>query len=291
MNLKILILLVIPIVIVTSYILLSVYKTCSLSLEEAFVQETVQKYEEIAKLAYEDDGTFLKQHDAVSDANIPYEYNIYEHPMQKNEYEYTIISIYKKVLSRNPTYNELNKHVAEFASGDLNEDLLRTYLLNSSEYAMSARLQTDNINADLEYAYAKEDMLLMISTMYLDELQNEAPRIMLLPLRDIYMHLDHNKYMFRAFLIDENYPKFEKEVMTTKKLKKNDIYALFKKHFDINVIKLRANDIQKYDLLNKQEKGEPVALASNTGTKLEEVDSGVQFDDIEVLLEEMKKKV
>ena len=291
MNLKFVILLITPIIIVTSYILLSVFSTCHMTFDENF---DTNKYEILSKAAIEDDGTFLKQHDAISDANIPYEYNIYEQPMRKNEYEYSIISTYKKILSRNPDLEELNAHVAEFAKGELNEDLLRTYLLNSNEYAMSARLQSDSPNSDIEYAYAKEDLLLMISTMYFDELNTEPPKIMLLPLRDVFMYLKHNQYMFRAFLLDENYGKYEQEVMTTKKLQKKRMYDVFHKHIDLERLRLKANDIERYDILtkNNQSATRPIAMqSSQQGTMIEETESGIRFEDTEKILNQLKMKV
>ncbi len=296
MNLKFIFLLITPIIIVTSYILLSAFQTCQITLDETFA--TTDKYEELARAVIEDDGTFFKQHDAVSDANLPYEYNIYEQPMRKNEYEYIVISTYKKVLGRSPGLDELDEHVADFTKGKLTEDLLRTYLLNSNEYAMSARLQSDHVNSDIEYAYAKEDLLLMISTMYFDELNVEAPKIMLLPLRDVFMYLKHNTNMFRAFLLDENYSKFENEVMTTKKLRKNNMYDIFHKHIDLERLRLKANDIERYDLLTKADTDfVPIALpSSQTGTVVGPESelgsgSGIKFEDTERILNEMKSKI
>jgi hypothetical protein len=218
--------------------------------------------------------------DPISDANIPYSQNIYDKPIaDKTMYEYEIITVYKNVLGRNPRSDELEKAVKEFADGELNEDLLRTYLLNSTEYSLNAKLQSNAINGDMEYRYAKEDLLAMISKMYFQELKSDPPKRMLLPLRDVFMLLENDKYKFRALLIHSKYKQFEEEILSSKLMKKENILETFEKYFDINDLKLKANDIKRFDALNRvpTTNAEPAAIPANTafqGANLAAANSG-----------------
>ncbi|WP_396189972.1 hypothetical protein, partial [Flavobacterium sp.] len=156
-------------------------------------------------------------------------------------------------------------------------------------------LQSNDINGELEYAYAKEDMFVIVARMYFNELQKECPRIMLLPLRDIFMMLGNDKYLFRAFLVHDHYSKFENELINTKGLKKENIIQLFNKHFVYDEIRMKANDIKRYDALrrvpNSDNTSIPTSIPTNTafqGTQLENLDS-VQ-EAINQKLEELKNK-
>lgn len=310
MNFKLLIL-IIPILIITSYIILVAFKITESFLTNAndySTQSNVFKmysidpnkyYEKLQQEAREPT-TNSNIQDAVGDANIAYALNIYSKPLpssaedmqQSNNWEYNIISQYRRVLGRSPSTEEIQQHMQQFSDKEIDENTLKIYLLNSGEYALNAKLQSNDINGELEYAYAKEDMFVMVARMYFNELQKESPRIMLLPLRDIFMMLGNDKYLFRAFLVHDHYSKFENELINTKGLKKENIIQLFNKHFVYDEIRMKANDIKRYDALNKaQSETVPTSIPTNTGfqgTQLETLDS-VQ-ESINKKMEELKNK-
>lgn len=225
--------------------------------------------------------------DPVSDAYLPYSFNVYDKKLpsasemqEHNNYEYTITATHKTVLERNPNEEELMKYLELFKKGEMDENLLRTYLYNSSEYAMKSRVQSNDVNNDLEYAYAKEDIFAMIAMMYFAELEEEVPKSMLLPLRDMFMYFDNDQYMFRAFLLDDNYKKFEQQVIGAKRLKKENILDVYRKYMKEDEIKLTANDIRKYDILTKsnQNNGDPKMLPVNSsfqGADLSIINEGI----------------
>jgi hypothetical protein len=233
--------------------------------------------------------------DPISDANKPYSFNLYEKPSivqrtDDNQYEYIIIANYKKILNRNPTVSELKMYLDQFKSSEINENLLKIYLLNSTEYVLNVKLQSNEINGDVEYSYAKDDLISIISELYFNELKTEPPQGMLLPLRDIYMYLESNPYIFRALLVHANYAKFEAEVLATKLLKKEYLSIIYDKYFNIYDLKLRANDIKRYDILARDAEKQSVnTLPSNPtfqGASLETVSdpnigagSGAKFED------------
>lgn len=271
------------------------FKICSEPLRvEFFADETEQELlnrMQNAKLAQDikigETGGKINIDDPVSDAYLPYSFNVYNKPLpnaddiqEQNNYEYIITATYKKVLERNPTEDELLNNVAMFKRGELNDDLLLTYLYNSTEYSMKSRVQTNDVNNHLEYAYAKEDILSIIAKLYYGELHEEAPKNILLPLRDMFMYFDTDQYMFRAFLLDDKYKNFENEVIGSRRLKKDNILDVYRKYFKENELRYIANDIRKYDLLMRKNQNNkpPDNLPSNTnfqGADLGAIEAGI----------------
>ena len=218
--------------------------------------------------------------------------NVYEKPLnivdtgggsaddmqETNNYEYTIISEYKRIFGRNPTEDEMNEHMQQFRHGELDQSTLRIYLLNLPEYAMNSKTQSNDINGDIEYAYAKEDMMTMIVRMYFGELEKEPPRAVLLPLRDIYSMLGYDKYLFRAMLVHQNFKAFEDDLIKTRGLKKEGLLKVFDKHFSRDELRMKANDIKRYDALTKQQNSQQnvMPMPVNThfqGTNLQTVEN------------------
>lgn len=265
-------------------------------LNRAVQENTIEKAKAAQNKAITEIGGKIDVDDPVSDANMPYSYNVYDKPlpsatdMQNHKnYEYMIINTYKKVLNRNPTQEELTQNVRLFRTGENDENKLRIVLYNSTEYAMSAKVQSNEIGNELEYAYAKEDMLTLIAKMYYDELNVEVPKNMLMPLRDVFMYFENDQYLFRAFLISDHYVLFENEVKGAKRLKKEDLITVFNKHFVLTDLKYKANDIRRYDMLTKQNVASTVPENLPVNTNFQGADlqilsqgvgagSGAQFD-------------
>jgi hypothetical protein len=205
--------------------------------------------------------------DPISDSYLPYSQNVFKGiktPEDINN-EYIVINIYKSVLNRNPTKSEIDKYADELKEKNIDETILKVNLLNSTEYKRNVKLQSNDVSSYIEYTVAKEDLMTYITKLYFLELNLEPPKIMLLPLRDVYTYLQSNEYLFRAFLISDNYPKFEKEVLNTKLLTKINLANLFNKYFILYELKLKANDIKRAEILARQNKENktPIALETN----------------------------
>ena len=63
---------------------------------------------------------------------------------------------------------------------------------------------------------------------------------MIIILRDCYIHLRSNYYLFLSLLEHNNYPKFENELMTSISLTKKKVLDLFIKYFNYLELKLLA---------------------------------------------------
>jgi hypothetical protein len=262
-------------------------KSINQILEKAEKEGKLQEARQLQDMKITEVGGKQNLDDPVGDAYLPYSYNVYDKDLPSaddiqayNNFEYIITAAYKQVLDRNPSEEELLKTIALFKSGEMNEELLRTYLYNSTEYAMISRVQSNEIRNDLEYASAKQDIMAIISRLYFAELEVEVPKKMLLPLRDMLMYFNNDQYMFRGFLLNDNYKKFETEVIGTRRLKKENILDVYRKYINEDDVKYTANDMRRYDLLTKsnQSKANPQSLPTNTafqGTDLTVVAAGI----------------
>ena len=74
--------------------------------------------------------------DPISDSYLPYSQNVFKGiktPEDINN-EYTVISIFKSVLNRNPTQSEIDKYADELKENNIDETILKVNLINSTEY-------------------------------------------------------------------------------------------------------------------------------------------------------------
>ena len=192
--------------------------------------------------------------DPISDAYLPYSLNTYKDDIktpEDNNNQYLIITLYRELLGRQPTKLELYRIMSKLHNKELDQYTLRTNIINSEEYIRLIKLQSNNVNPELEYSFAKNDLINTIAKIYNNELEKIIPTGMSLPLRDIYIYMQYNKYLFRAMLNHNNYIKFENEILNTDRLKREKLLDIFNTHFILYELTMKANDIKRYDLYNK----------------------------------------
>uniref|UniRef100_A0A6C0CH59 Uncharacterized protein n=1 Tax=viral metagenome TaxID=1070528 RepID=A0A6C0CH59_9ZZZZ len=159
--------------------------------------------------------------------------------------EYDIISIFKTILERTPTSDEMNK----FAYFDTSQ--LKEYLFNSPEYDKLIRIQDNRYNNDVESSIAKKNLLTRIMKIYKVVYKKDAPDAIVEPLKDCFIHLQLNDYLFISMLENINYISFETEVLSTYVLSKKVLLDLFNKYF--NVLELKMISQQKINNINNME--------------------------------------
>jgi len=160
--------------------------------------------------------------------------------------DYDIINLYKNILNREPNANELKK-AKKIPISDL-----KIQLLNSPEYDHMINMQTNNASDNIEGIISKKNLLEIISKIYNEELNENINTKLLLPLRDVYAHLQFNEYLFRAMIVNNNYRNFEEDILNSTMLSKEKLIILFNKYFDLKELKSDANDIIKYKKINKE---------------------------------------
>ena len=192
--------------------------------------------------------------DPIGDAYLPYSLNLYKDDVKSPEqinYEYVVISLFKSVFDRNPSKSEIEKYSEQLLNQEVDENMLRIILINSVEYRRNSKLQSNNVYSDLEYSYARGDMISYINQLYFMELDKEIPKSMILPLKDIFTYLQNNEYLFRALLNHTNYNLFQKDIIDLKMMTKSGISELFNKYFILYDLKMAANDIKRHDVMNR----------------------------------------
>jgi hypothetical protein len=167
----------------------------------------------------------------ISDSLIPY------NPKSKIELsEYEVIDLTKSILQRPPTIQEMKKF-AYYTSNDLKE-----YLYNLPEYDKLIKTQDNHVNNGIEGAIAKKNIINRIMIIYSTITKKDLPIKMMTPLRDCFIHLQLNEYLFTAMLESYNYSKFEVDVLSAYVLTKKVLLYLFDKHFNVLELKLVAQD-------------------------------------------------
>ena len=150
--------------------------------------------------------------------------------------EYEIIDIYKRILDRAPNMEELKMKILQ------NKEDLIEELYNSYEYEKLTKVQDNLAEGGIESSIAKRNLLRKIIDMYKKKYQKEPNDKILMPLRDCYIHLRNNKYLFKAFLESDNYLTFENDVLTTKTITKKILLEIFNKYYNLLELKLKAEE-------------------------------------------------
>jgi hypothetical protein len=153
--------------------------------------------------------------------------------------EYEIIDIYKRILDRAPNMEELKLKILK------NKEDLIEELYNSYEYEKLTKVQDNLAEGGIESSIAKRNLLRKIITLYKNKYQKEPNDNILMPLRDCYIHLRSNKYLFKAFLEADNYLTFENDVLTTKTITKKILLEIFNKYYNLLELKLKAEEFIK----------------------------------------------
>jgi len=194
---------------------------------------------------------------------IPVMY-IPSNPFLKEELtEYEIIDIYKKILDRAPTIDELKFKVFQ-SKEDLTEELYNSY-----EYEKLTKVQDNLAEGGIESSIAKRNLLKKIIDLYKKKYNKDPNDKILMPLRDCYIHLRNNPFLFKAFLEADNFVKFENEVLTTITITKKNLLEIFNKYYNLLEMKLKAEEIIK-----------------NTKGGIEDKNDGI---DVETLKKELSK--
>jgi hypothetical protein len=167
----------------------------------------------------------------ISDSLIPY------NPKLKVELsEYEVIELFKSILERPPTISEMKKYVY------YNSNYLKELLFNSSEYDKLIKTQDNHVNNGIEGAIARKNLINRIMKIYLNIYNEDLPIKMMLPLRDCFIYLQINEFLFIAMLESYNYKKFEVDVLSTYVLTKKILLELFNKHFNALELKIIAQE-------------------------------------------------
>lgn len=165
-----------------------------------------------------------------------------------NDYDFQIIRIYNEILNRQPNPNEMQKLRIQFATGEITQPFLYIILYNSREYENISLLQIDTVEPRLEYNIFVKQLYDFISQLY-KRYYNKNPESRYLSiLRDVFLYLLSDVYLFVAFLTNIGYKAFENEILNTNVLNEYRIKTIFDKHIILDNLKQIGDSIKKTDL-------------------------------------------
>jgi len=211
--------------------------------------------------------------DPISDEFLPYTTKNYkEDPLaisNNNINEYSIINVYKNLLDRQPTDKELNKNLQDFYENDINEDILKLRIYNSSEYKIITNMQSNDIKPELITNISKDQLKEKIKQFYKDQHNTELVNTILLDiLIKCYIHLQFNDYLFKAMLMHDKYIQFENNLRDEYILNDEKILDIFNKNFILYELRLIANELKRQDILKRRAYTIPVSLYKNGQSEL-----------------------
>jgi len=209
----------------------------SLNSQQELAQSSLRGYEKIT--------------DPIPNAYLPYT-ELIENDPKVRSFDSDVIDTYVKLLNRQPTGEELNINSQELYNNEIDIEILKMRLINSPEFEKNVNMQSNEVNSRLLSAVSSNNLVKYIIVIYKNTLNKEPPKKILQPLRDCYIHLRYNDYLFISMLLNGNYPKFEKEVIETSILSKELLLEYFNKYFVLLELKSKANIMKKEDIMRRK---------------------------------------
>ena len=235
------------------------------------------------------DNTYDTINDPIGDEYLPYTTKNYkEDPSSianNNMNEYTIINIYKNILDRQPSDYELNKNLQDFYDNEMDENILKLRIYNSSEYKIITNMQSNDIKPELITNISKGQLKDKIKEFYKDQHNTVLVNTKLLDiLIKCYVHLQFNDYLFKAMLMHDNYTLFENRLRDEYILSDEKILEIFNKSFILYELRLIANELKRQDIIKRKALSIPVSLHKNEHNELNSsnvnIDTGKHISDI-----------
>jgi len=221
--------------------------------------------------------------DPIGDEYLPYRAKNYRNDpsaiSNNNLNEYTIINVYKNILDRQPTDKELNRNLQDFYENDLNEDILKLRIYNSTEYKIITNMQSNDIKPELITNISKGHLKDKLKKFYKDQHNTELTNTRILDiLVKCYVHLQFNDYLFRAMLMHDNYNEFEYNIKKEFIVSDNKLLEMFDNSFILYELRLIANELKRQDIIKRTAMTTPVSLHQNSQSELNTSNINVSVD-------------
>lgn len=202
--------------------------------------------------------------DPIDDKYLPYTDNSYEddavHKSDRKINEYVIINIYKNLLDRQPKPGELMRNLQDFYERNGDEERLKLKIYNSTEYKMITKMQSNDIEPGLVASISETRLVDSLTPVYKEQFNKEPPYKLLIPLKQCYIHLQYNDYLFKAMIMHDNFGKFENAILREYIMNDQQLLDLFNKYFVLYELRLIANELKRRELLKRKALLTPIAL-------------------------------
>ena len=182
---------------------------------------------------------------------------------EKTINQFVIIDIYKNILGRQPKPREIVLNLQEFYEKNSDEEKLKLKLYNTSEYKMIVKMQSNDIDPNLVSNISEKNIIDNLIVMYKNYFNKMPHDKMKIPLKQCYIHLQFNDYLFKAMLMHDNYPNFERDILREYIINDEKLLEIFDNNFILYELRLIANELKRRELLKREALSTPVALAAD----------------------------
>ena len=129
---------------------------------------------------------------------------------------------------------------------------------------MLVKLQSNMIDSTLISNISEKNIIDYLSGLYKD-FHNKLPHDkMKIPLKQCYIHLQFNDYLFTAMLMHDNYFNFEKTILREYIINDEKLLEIFNNNFVLYELRLIANELKRRDILKRKALSTPIALTTDS---------------------------
>ena len=182
---------------------------------------------------------------------------------EKATNQFVIIDIYKNILGRQPKPREIIVNLQEFYEKNSDEEKLKLKLYNSTEYKMIVKMQSNDIDPTLVSKISEKNIIDTLKTVYKNHFNKMPHDKMTIPLKQCYIHLQFNDYLFKAMLMHDNYPSFERDILREYIINDEKLLEIFDNNFVLYELRLIANELKRRELLKREALSTPVSLTTD----------------------------
>jgi len=182
---------------------------------------------------------------------------------EKTINQYVIIDIYKNILGRQPNPKEIIVNLQEFYEKNSDEEKLKLKLYNSTEYKMIVKMQSNDIDPTLVSKISEKNIIDVLKNVYNNHFNKMPHNKMTIPLKQCYIHLQFNDYLFKAMLMHDNYPSFERDILREYIINDEKLLEIFDNNFVLYELRLIANELKRREMLKREALSTPVALITD----------------------------
>jgi len=182
---------------------------------------------------------------------------------EKATNQFVIIDIYKNILGRQPKPHEIIVNLQEFYEKNSDEEKLKLKLYNSTEYNMIVKMQSNDIDPTLVSKISEKNIIDMLTKVYKNHFNKMPHNKMTIPLKQCYIHLQFNDYLFKAMLMHDNYPSFERDILREYIINDEKLLEIFDNNFVLYELRLIANELKRREMLKREALSTPVALTTD----------------------------
>jgi hypothetical protein len=215
------------------------------------------------------DNSYKSILDPIDDNYLPYvpqQNNFNNDPKymaEKATNQFVIIDIYKNILGRQPKPREIIVNLQEFYEKNSDEEKLKLKLYNSTEYKMIVKMQSNDIDPTLVSKISEKNIIDTLKTVYKNHFNKMPHDKMTIPLKQCYIHLQFNDYLFKAMLMHDNYSSFERDILREYIINDEKLLEIFNNNFVLYELRLIANELKRRELLKREALSTPVSLTTD----------------------------